>query len=152
MKVPLVKQSPDFKKCLNNGRLVKVEIDLRTVAREVDLAHSDLSEGEASIERGSNKWATVQAYYAMFHAAKALVHQKGYREKSHQCLAIALRELYVRAGKLDEQMLMEIEDARALREEANCRGSFTEAAANHSIHVAKQFVEITVKLISESQQ
>ena len=146
-----MKQSPDFRKCLKIGRLVKVEIDLRTVEREMDLAQHVLSEGEASIERGSHKWATVQAYYAMFHAAKALVHQKGYREKSHQCLAIALRELYVRSGKLDERMLMEVEDARALREEADYRGAFTETAANHSIQVAKQFVEITATLISESQ-
>ncbi len=148
----MVEQSPDFRKCLRDGRLVKVEIDLRTVAKEMDLAQHDLSEGEASIERGSYKWATVQAYYAMFHASKALVLQKGYREKSHQCLAIALREQYVRSGKLDERMLMELEDARALREEADYRGAFTETAANHSVQVAKQFVEITVKLISESQQ
>lgn len=147
----MAKQSPDFRKCLKNGRLVTVEIDPRIVAKEMNLAQHDLSEGKVSIARGSYKWATVQAYYAMFHAAKALVIQKGYREKSHRCLAIALRELYVRSGKLAEQMLIELEDARALREEADYRGAFTETAANHSIQVANKFVELTVKLISESQ-
>ncbi len=88
-------QSPDFRKCIERGGLSRVDGDPQIVAKEILVARQDLSEAEASIKRGSFKWATVQAYYAMFHIARALVYQSGYREKSHRCLAIALRELYV---------------------------------------------------------
>ena len=47
----------------------------------------------------------MQSYYSMFHAAKALVLKKGYREKSHFCLIIALRELYVNKNKLNGEMV-----------------------------------------------
>ena len=57
--------SPDFRKCLERGGLVRVESDPQIVDKEILVARQDLSEGEASIERGSFKWATVQAYYAM---------------------------------------------------------------------------------------
>ena len=139
-------QSPEFRRCLERGWLARVDRDPRIVAKEMLVARQDLSEGEASIERGSFKWATVQAYYAMFHTAKALVYQSGYREKSHRCLAIALRELYVRPGRLDEAALVELADARALREEADYRGAFSETAARQSVRAAQQFVEYAVKL------
>ena len=138
--------SPDFRKCLERGGLVRVESDPQIVDKEILVARQDLSEGEASIERGSFKWATVQAYYAMFHVAKALVYQRGYREKSHRCLAIALRELYVRPGRLDEAVLTEFEDARALREVADDRGSFSETAARQSVRAAQRFVKYATQL------
>ena len=138
--------SPDFRKCLERGGLVRVESDPQIVDKEILVARQDLSEGEASIERGSFKWATVQAYYAMFHVAKALVYQRGYREKSHRCLAIALRELYVRPGRLDEAVLTEFEDARALREEADYRGSFSETAARQSVRADQRFVKYATQL------
>ena len=143
-------QSPDFKRCLERGGLARVDSDPQIVAKEMRVARQDLSEGEASIERGSYKWATVQAYYAMFHTAKALVYQRGYREKSHRCLAIALRELYVRPGQLDAEVLTEFDDARALREEADYRGSFSETAARQSVRAAQRFVGYAAKLMNQS--
>ena len=142
-------QSPDFRKCLERGGLARVESDPQIVAKEILIARQDLSEGETSIERGSYKWATVQAYYAMFHIARALVVQRGYREKSHRCLAIALRELYVLPGRLDEAVLAELEDARALREEADYRGSFSETAARQSIIAAQRFLGYADQLTTQ---
>lgn len=143
-------QSPDFRKCIERGWLSRVDGDPQIVAKEILVARQDLSEAEASIKRGSFKWATVQAYYAMFHIARALVYQSGYREKSHRCLAIALRELYVQPGRLDEAVLAELEDARALREEADYRGSFSETAARQSMRAAQRFVGYAAQLTNQS--
>ena len=142
-------QSPDFRKCIERGGLSRVDGDPQIVAKEILVARQDLSEGEKSIERGSFKWATVQAYYAMFHIARALVLQSGYREKSHRCLAIALRELYVRPGRLDAAVLTDFEDARALREEADYRGSFSETAARQSIIAAQRFLSYAEQLATQ---
>jgi uncharacterized protein (UPF0332 family) len=148
--MPMPDQSPDFRKCIERGGLSRVDGDPQIVAKEILVARQDLSEAEASIKRGSFKWATVQAYYAMFHIARALVYQSGYREKSHRCLAIALRELYVQPGRLDEAVLAELEDARALREEADYRGSFSETAARQSMRAAQRFVGYAAQLTDQS--
>jgi uncharacterized protein (UPF0332 family) len=39
----------------------------------------------------------------MFHAARALVYSRGYGEKSHYCLSVALRALVIEEGRLDAQ-------------------------------------------------
>ena len=38
--------------------------------------------------------AEIAAYLAAFHATRALLYAKGYKERSHVCLGIAVRELY----------------------------------------------------------
>ena len=66
------------------------------VAKELKGSGSDLETAKASYEAGNHKWATVQAYYSIFHAARALLYNKGFREKSHRGLLKALAELYPR--------------------------------------------------------
>ncbi len=83
-----------FRQCLEEGKLVKIGIQMDLVGKEIKAAEFDLASAEKSLKEGNPKWATVQAYYSMFHTAKALVYRKGYREKSHACLSIALRALY----------------------------------------------------------
>jgi len=39
----------------------------------------------------------------MFHCIKALIFKKGYREKSHYCLLVAFKELYVKTGEMDKE-------------------------------------------------
>lgn len=138
----MAEYSPDFQDCLDRGRLVAVKSDRDITRKELGLAKKDLEEAEGSVDRGSFRWATIQAYYAMFHAAKALVYRKGFREKSHHCLAIALRELYVRDGQLEPELIREFQDAKLLREEANYRGVLSEPPARHSVESARRFLRI----------
>ena len=42
--------------------------------------------------------AEMAAYNSAFHAARALLFAKGYTERSHFCLGVALRDLYI--GKI----------------------------------------------------
>ena len=84
-----------FKRCLDEGKLVKIGVQRDLVDKEIAAAAFDLESAEKSLKEGNPKWATVQSYYSMFHTAKALVHSKGFREKSHACLSIALRALFV---------------------------------------------------------
>jgi len=58
------------------------------VPKELGQADHDLQAAKRSCGVGEHKWATIQAYYAMFHAARALLYAKGYREKSHYRLSL----------------------------------------------------------------
>jgi len=103
--------------------------------QELDVAQDDLAEAEASYERGSYKWSAIQSYYAMFHAARALLYSRGCRKKSHHCLSVAMRHLFVNKGGLDGTLIDDMDDARALREEADYRAGFSDAGARHNYSV-----------------
>ena len=75
--------------------------------------------------------------------------KEGIEKRVIRCLAIALRELYVLPGRLDEAVLAELEDARALREEADYRGSFSETAARQSIIAAQRFLGYADQLTTQ---
>ena len=146
----MARLGPEFQRCLERSRLVEIQPDRVLAEHELASGRQDLEEAQASLGRGNFKWSTIQSYYAMFHAGRALIYLRGYREKSHLCLSVALRELYVRAGKMEAELLSEFEDARALREQADYRGSFSQSGAEESIRSAKGFLERAKELIAES--
>lgn len=86
--------SEEFDRCVSGRRLIKMAVEPAMVDKELNEAGFDLTSAKDSMEKNNWKWATVQSYYSMFHTAKALVLSKGYREKSHYCLLVALRELF----------------------------------------------------------
>ena len=65
------------------------------MSKELEVAREDLAACCESLGQKNYKWATVQAYYAMLHAARTLLYHKGYREKSHYCLILAIKAFYV---------------------------------------------------------
>jgi len=131
----------DFKHCLEKRWLMSMPEARYLVKKELDAAHSDLLEAQASYQRGGYKWCTIQTYYSMFHAARALLYSRGYREKSHYCLAVAMRHLFVEEGLLEDNLVDALDDARALREDADYRTEFSEASARCAVNNAGHFVK-----------
>lgn len=140
----------EFEKCLKKNGL-RVSTDARRwVKKELEAARSDLREAEAGLERESCKWSTVQSYYAMFHAARALLYAKGYREKSHYCLRIAIEMLYVESGDLPRHMINAFEVAKELRENADYESHFSELGAKKLVTAAQEFIKFTEKQIGDA--
>ncbi|MHB1324733.1 MAG: HEPN domain-containing protein [Thermoleophilia bacterium] len=71
------------------------------VAGELETAGQDLESSRNTFSESDYKWATIQAYYSIFHAARALLFERGFREKSHFCLKAAIQELYADAGLIE---------------------------------------------------
>lgn len=94
-------KNKELEKCISRKKIVKFAKAKILVTKELKLASDDLKFARNSFEKKNYKWATIQSYYSMFHTARALVYQKGYREKSHFCLIEAVREFYVLEGKLN---------------------------------------------------
>lgn len=68
--------SPDFKNCLDKKKLYRSEAAKVLAGREFKSAGDDLAEAELSLSQKRYKWAIIQAYYAMFHAARALLYSR----------------------------------------------------------------------------
>lgn len=131
----------EFEKCLKKNNL-RISADAKNwVKKELESAKSDLHEAEAGLERESYKWSTIQSYYAMFHAARALLYAKGYREKSHYCLRIAIEVLYVEPGDLSQHMINAFEVAKELRENADYESQFSESGAEKLVKAAQEFLQ-----------
>jgi len=123
----------EFERCLKERRLLKMESSDKMIEKELEGARYDLMRAEESMHNGDYKWSSVQAYYSLFHAAKALVLKRGYREKSHYCLLIALKELYVNTGELEQEFADNFEMGMDIRHEADYALTYDEDSARIAI-------------------
>ena len=87
----------------------------------------------------------------MFHAARALVYSRGYREKSHHCLAVALRALFVDESEMDAQLVRDLLNAMNLREAADYEAEFSESGAKAVIASAEKFIEKAATILDVSE-
>jgi uncharacterized protein (UPF0332 family) len=137
----------DFERCIKERRLIKIKLSNEMIQKEVESAEYDLERARNSLDEGDFKWAAVQSYYSMFHAAKALVLKRGYREKSHFCLIIALKELYVKENNLDPEMVENLELCMNLRHEADYGLTYHQESAEIAIKYAEDFLNNALKLL-----
>lgn len=136
----------EFERFIEERRLIRIRSDRKLVIKEVEGAVSDLEEAKGSLLRKKFKWATIQGYYSMFHAARALVYSKGYREKSHYALLIALRELF--ENRVESGLIHDFEEAMSLREEADYGLIFSEEGATSIVKNAERFLGRVKEILS----
>jgi uncharacterized protein (UPF0332 family) len=130
--------NPGLQKLLEERKVVKIRPDIRLVEKELAAAKADLRDAQESFGLKKFKWATIQGYYAMFHGARALLFEKGYREKSHHALLVAIRELY--ADNIERSLIQEFEHSMYLRQEADYGLKFSEGGARDVIETADKIL------------
>ncbi|MBN2121435.1 HEPN domain-containing protein [Candidatus Micrarchaeota archaeon] len=64
------------------------------VGQSLALGDKFLKSARKNIEISENESSELLAYTSLFHYARALLFHKGYLERSHVCLFIALQRLY----------------------------------------------------------
>ncbi len=139
----------EFDDCLKKGKILLFPLAKKLVTKELGIAQQDLTTAQKSIKQKDYKWATIQAYYAMFHAARTLLYLKGYREKSHYCLMLAMKEFYVSEGKLEMRLAESLQMAKALRESADYENTFDEDSAVSLVEQAALFVKTADKIVGK---
>lgn len=131
--------SLEFKKCLEKGKIKPFPQGERLVSKEINSAKKDLKWAKISFEDQNYKWATIQAYFSMFHAARALLYSKGYRERSHYCLIEAIKALFVEKNLLELKLVEDFHTAMVLRENADYQEDFSKEGALKIIESSKEF-------------
>ena len=138
----------DFEKCCHGKKLVKVKYASALVQSELDEAEHDLKSVQDSLNQSSPKWAIIQSYYSMFHAARALLLSKGLREKSHKCLCIGIRHLFVEQNLMSVRLVEDFNAAKRLREDADYKNQYDQESANTIFASAKEFLETAQRLLT----
>ncbi|MBI3617233.1 MAG: HEPN domain-containing protein [Candidatus Omnitrophica bacterium] len=141
-----------FKNCLEKKRIFRFEPAKHLVDLEIKDAQSDLSSAREEFSESGFKWATIKGYYAMFHSARALLYSRGYREKGHYCLYLALKEFFVQEKKLDPMLAEDFNNSMILREDADYRRKFSQEGSQAVIESAKEFLKATEEILSKEKE
>jgi len=140
--------NPEYNDCLKRGKIKKFSRGTALVSKELETAEADLERARKTFEDSDYKWATIQAYYAMFHAARAMLYAKNLREHSHFCLIAALRALYVATKQFPAKHLEALQEAKSLREEADYHDRWSQAACGKLLIRAQEFLKKAQALVS----
>lgn len=136
-----------FEECLKKGHLKVFGEGTKLVKKELGIAASDLEEAKDGLKRKRWKWSTIQAYYSMFHTARALLYAKGFREHSHRCLRIAISHLY--SGERDgfHKLVDIFQLAKKMRENADYANDFSENSSKKITAAASDFLSFARRIL-----
>lgn len=130
--------SPELARLVNERKIMKAQISEDIVLKEIEAAQTDLQDAQDSLQMNKFKWATIQSYYSMFHSVRALLFNKGYREKSHYALLLAIKELYSKT--IEPSLISRFEEGMTLRQEADYGLKFSQAGALDTIDGAEKLL------------
>lgn len=87
---------------LKTGLTNRQTTDKEAVLGSVAVAEHFLKRAKGNLKMGFFDVASLLAYNAMFHAARALLFDKGYKERCHFAMIEAVKELYPKDEPLQE--------------------------------------------------
>lgn len=134
-----------FQECLKSGKIKTASGLAELASKELRVAEGDLQVARDGLKNSRWKWCTIQAYYVMFHAARALLFLKGYRERSHYCLMVAVGHLY--ENVVPQHLVDDFQTAKIMRENADYEENFSESGARKIVKSAEAFLSFAKGVI-----
>ena len=122
-------------------------------ANELSRAETCLEEARALHRAGFPFGATSRAYYAVFHAARALLFSIGVEVKTHRAMVSLIGEQFVRPGRLSSNMGRLLSRLQRDREDADyATGAvFTDDEASQIIRDAERFLTEARQLVTSQR-
>ena len=87
----------DLDRCIAEGLLRRIPPSARQAEEQMKKSHVLLEEAKKSLRAGAPNSAFISAYASALDAARAVLFNDGYREKSHACVARYLEAKYSKA-------------------------------------------------------
>ncbi|MDI6738484.1 MAG: HEPN domain-containing protein [Nanoarchaeota archaeon] len=140
----------DINDCFVQGLLRKDRPDIEKADKSIQRARHKLENASAAFDASIYEDAVINAYAAMFHAARALLFRDGVVEKSHFGVYVYIKEKY--HAKLEARFINELNALRLERHELWYGLESTEvkeAEAEEVIGVAKEFIKAVDKLLQK---
>ena len=121
----------------------------RNVQVEWELSQESMREGELMLANGLWRGTCSRAYYAAFHAARALLFSLGLQARSHEGVRHLFNEHFLRTGRLPLSLSRALARMESTREEADYEGAaiVTEEDARGQVEVARMFVDAANSLL-----
>ena len=92
----------NFEDCVKKGLIKRDPTVVERIGNSLEIAERFLKSAKRNFELEDYEMVEIAAYNSAFHSMRALLFAKGYKERSHYCLAIAVREMYRNEQKILE--------------------------------------------------
>ena len=89
------------------------------VLRHFEQAAECLEDARVLLDNNRLAAAVTRVYYAMFHAATAVLLSRGVRRSSHQALLAAFGQTLIKTGELDQRFYRDLRAAFQRRQQAD---------------------------------
>lgn len=127
--------------CLSKGYLKPDPQAAERIPGSLEVAARFLISARKNLNINEYEMSELASYNTIFHAARALLFNKGYIERSHVCVIVALKELYQQDHDLLE-LLNTFDKIRITRHNIQYGGSLVKKTeAVFVIDFAEQFLE-----------
>lgn len=137
----------NIEECFEKRFLLNIKPDKKLVDKELKESDYDLDKAEKAFKEEDYKWAIVKSYYAMFHAARAVLSNLGFREKRHFAIGIVLEDLN-KKGKLESRFINDFNAAIQSREDADYHYIYSKETAENSLIIADEFIHRMKELLN----
>ena len=139
----------NFKECISKGYLRKDTSAPKRVTKSLEIAHRFLESSKNTKEIKEYELAEIASYNSIFHAARSLLFSKGYIERSHICVIIALKELFKENPTLLD-LLNTFDKIRISRHNIQYGGTLiTTEEADFVYEFAQEFLDKTKKILTK---
>jgi len=137
----------NFKECLSKGLIRKDKSASERVNKSLEIAKRFLKSSKKNFEIDELEMAEIASYNSIFHSSRALLFKKGYTERSHICVILALKELYKNDHSLID-LLNTFDKIRISRHNIQYGGILIDKEeADFVYDFAKQFLEKTKSIL-----
>lgn len=139
----------NFRDCLSKGLIKQDKSAPKRVNKSLEIAERFLISAKKNLEIEELEMSEIASYNSIFHSARSLLFKKGYTERSHICVILALKELYKDNIELID-LLNTFDKIRISRHNIQYGGALIDAEeAKFVYEFAKQFLEKTKRIIKE---
>jgi hypothetical protein len=115
-------------------------------------SRQSLEAAKLLLNSGLSEDAISRAYYAMFHAAEALLEQRQIDVSSHRGVMSAVGQEWVRTGQLSRTLIRNLQDAFRRRQEADYAtpSGLNQEDAAEVIQWAEEFLAAAQQLLQNA--
>lgn len=128
----------NIEECLRKGFLRKIKVEKELMGKELEESKRDFEDAKTSFNMGKFKWAIIQSYYSMFHAARAVLFSLGLKERGHFAIPVVLEHL-VKNKKLEPRFVNDFKAGVFTREEADYEAEYSQDRAESMLEIAEEF-------------
>ncbi len=138
----------NLKECFEKGLLKKERPDKAKAMKSIEAAKHKLNIAKSTFDAKIYEESIINAYAAMFHAARALLFRDGIVEKSHFGVYVYIKEKY--SQKVEARFINELNALRLERHELWYgleKPEIKEVEAEDVIAVAGDFIKAVEKIL-----
>jgi len=138
----------NFDECIEKGLITKDPQSAERIESSLKVSERFLEQAKGNMKMKYYVACELLAYNSCFHAGRALLYSKNYRERSHVCLIVALTSLFEKDSQISG-MLGTFDEIRLSRHDVQYGGALvSKEKAQLVLNFASDFLELVKERVT----